>query len=247
MQKNEKDPCCANSTGPKSNNQPDQNTEHNTSANTDFQANQDDNKSIFKRPGVLDKTLLRAGVRRVTAEEAMHLCKCNDSGTWIPYFTLRGQPVLDGGEPYGRLRKDTDGTHKYHQEGKTSSYIYISPGFALRFNNGRLEFLIVVEGEFKALSLFEDGYSAIAFPGFYGYSSDRATNMKALLPDLKELLDIYMPKKVFFLGDADTSVNIDFSIAALNLARLIAPIPLYLPRLPISGEKGIDDVKEALS
>ncbi len=227
--------------GPESGVAPDYNI-YNTVSENEFQ----DAGTDITRPGIRPETLRQSRIRRVTAEEAEKLCKCGKSGIWIPYLTLQGHSVLDGGEPYGRLRKDTDAPNKYHQERDTAAYIYIPSGFAVKFCSSHLEFLIVVEGEFKALSLFEDDYPAIAFPGFFGYSSDRTVNTRELLPDLKELLDVYTPGKVYFVGDGDTSLNVKFSIAALNLAKLLDPIPLYLPRLPLNGPKGVDDVKEAL-
>jgi hypothetical protein len=134
---------------------------------------------------------------------------------------------------------------KYYQAPDSGSHVYIPYPFASSYKPN--EPLYLTEGEFKSLALVEENYQSASLPGFYGYSSDRTTKTKALLPDFKELLGIYKPKKVFFIGDADTSLNIGFSIATLNLAKLIAPIPLFLPRLSISGRKGIDDLKESLT
>ena len=64
---------------------------------------------------------------------------------------------------------------------------------------------------------------------------------------MKDAITHLQPEKIVFVGDSDTSLNYRFSIAAVNLAKLVAPIPVLLPRLPLNGPKGIDDVREAVS
>lgn len=192
------------------------------------------------RPGISQETIIKAAIRRVKAIEALNLVGIEAEGILIPYFEINGEPVLlNNGKPYGRLRLDepTD-DRKYTQATKSGSHAYLVP-FIREFKEGLDLFL--TEGEFKCLALIESGYQAVALPGLYGYVEDE------LLPELKAALDFLKPSRVFFIGDSDTCLNYLFSIAAVKLAELIKPIPLLLPRLPLIGPKGIDDLKEELS
>jgi hypothetical protein len=176
----------------------------------------------------------------VTADEAFELCGLHKSGIWIPYSDINGKPVMVNGKPYGRLRLDepTDNC-KYSQATNSGSHAYLPFPFIQEFKQGIDLFL--TEGEFKNLSLVESSYQAVGLPGLYGYAHGE------LLPELKAALDFLKPSRVLFIGDSDTCLNYRFSIAAVKLAELIKPIPLLLPRLPLNGTKGIDDLKEALS
>jgi hypothetical protein len=81
------------------------------------------------RPGILAEMLDRAGVRRVSAAEALALCGLEQSGVWLPYLTFAGEPVMDGGKAYGRLRLDKPQQgKKYHQTAGTTVHAYVTPG-----------------------------------------------------------------------------------------------------------------------
>lgn len=231
-------PGCANSTGRRPDSQPDHNIENNTPSGGVFQAETGENKTVFNRPGVSDKTLIEVKVRRVTAEEAQGLCGFAAAGIWIPYFDTAGNHIISSNRPYGRLRLDEPrGDLKYYQEKDSGCHAYIPYPFVGRYKPG--EPLYLTEGEFKSLALIEDDYQSAALPGFYGYAHGE------LLPELKSLLDKIKPSKIYFIGDSDTCLNYRFSVAAYKLATLVAPIPVLLPRLPLNGPKGIDDLKEA--
>ncbi len=228
---------------------PQTNTESNKNeTNNNLQAEGNDvklqltgNECQFNRPGVSDETLRKAGIHRVTADEAFELCGLHKSGIWIPYSDINGKPVMVNGKPYGRLRLDepTDNC-KYSQATNSGSHAYLPFPFTKEFKQG-ID-LFITEGCFKCLSLVETTeYKAVALPGLYGYAHGE------LLPELKAALDFLKPSRVLFIGDSDTCLNYRFSIAAVKLAELIKPIPLLLPRLPLNGPKGIDDLKESIN
>jgi len=195
--------------------------------------------SAILRPGISAETLFRAGVRHVGADEAFTLCGMRASGIWIPYFYINGNPIVIDGKPYGRLRLDNPRQdQKYHQESGSGCHPYMPSMLNGKWIQGQELFL--TEGEFKTLALSESGYQTIGLPGFYGYSDGE------ILPELAEALDFLKPSSVLFIGDSDTCFNFRFPVAAVRLAKLIAPIPLMLPRLPLTGPKGVDDVKETL-
>ncbi|MCX6916973.1 MAG: hypothetical protein NT167_28705 [Verrucomicrobia bacterium] len=54
--------------------------------------------SAVARPGISPEMLARAGVRRVSAAEALELCGLEQSGMWLPYWTAEGTALSDGGK-----------------------------------------------------------------------------------------------------------------------------------------------------
>ena len=86
--------------------------------------------------------------------------------------------------------------------------------------------LVVCEGEFKALALCEAGVPAVAIGGI-----SSAMPGGELLPDLKKLLSKFPSiETVYFLGDADTALNFEFSREAVKLAGALPEgVALRLP------------------
>ncbi len=195
----------------------------------------------LNRPGVSEAFLQAAGVVRVS--DARHLCGVSHPGIWIPYRTISGKPVerdADGPRPFGRLRLDTptDG-RKYHQRAGSKPYAYLPHN--LDALNSQTD-LVIVEGEFKAMSLAECGVAAVGIGGI-----SLGMQEGQFVPGLREVLQHFAPSRVLFLGDGDTSLLFDFSREAVKLAKKLASVPLLLPRIGLDGPgKGIDDAREAI-
>jgi hypothetical protein len=194
------------------------------------------------RPGISSETLARAGVAAVPAEQAEALCGLATEGLFIPYRALNGAPLLDGGKPYGRLRLQRPlESKKYHQAFGSRVHAFLPPGLA---DVPRGSDLFVIEGEFKSLSLMEAGFAAVGVSGFFGFAMKGGDT---LVPEFIEVLEQLAPARVFFCGDSDTALNYQFAFAAVRLARLVAPVPVLLPRIPYAGPgKGADDCRETL-
>ncbi|MDB4745819.1 DUF3631 domain-containing protein [Verrucomicrobia bacterium] len=112
---------------------------------------------------------------------------------------------------------------------------------------GESKDLVIVEGEFKALSLIESRIAAIGLPSFFTYNNDGGE--KKLLEGIMDAVNKLHTGRILFLGDSDTATNSEFSRSALFLAEKMNKIgiQLILPRLPIDGHgKGIDDCREKL-
>jgi hypothetical protein len=186
----------------------------------------------------------RAGVRRVSADEAKALCGLAEAGLWLPYRDLEGNAIRDGGEDYGRLRLDKpQGKRKYHQAAGTTVHAYLPPKLADTPNTGGDLFLI--EGEFKSLALAESGHAAVGISGFYGFGLPAG---EELVPELLAVLAQRRPDRILFCGDADTAMNHQFALASVRLANLVKPIPVMLPRIPVSAPgKGVDDCRAVLN
>lgn len=198
--------------------------------------------NIVSRPGISAEMLEQAGVRRATPEEAEALCGVAEPGLFLPYRTVDGGAVLDQGKPYGRLRlQNPQGAKKYHQAFGTTVHVYLPPGLATILPDG---VLTIVEGEFKAIALMEAGFPSVGISGFFGFAEKGG---ERLLSELSMIIERLKPRCVFFCGDSDTALNYQFAIAAVRAAKLLAPLPVLLPRIPFGGPgKGADDCRQAL-
>lgn len=194
------------------------------------------------RPGISDALLQAAGVRAVPARDAQRLCGLSAAGLWLPYRNLNGDPIIDGDTPYGRLRlQDPLPDRKYHQRAGSGVHAYIPPNFRPEPNGD----LAIIEGEFKALALTAAGVTAIGISGFYGARHKENEKVK-LHPEVARIIDRVRPNRILFFGDSDTTLNAEFPFAALELAKLVKPLPLFLPRISLDKPKGIDDCRDEM-
>lgn len=203
---------------------------------------------IASRPGIGSEFLKRQRISHVGKDEAFQRCQVKAAGLIIPYHTLNGEPVMDSGKPFARLRMDEpDGSKKYHQAAGTSVHAYVPVGLKDCDHGGDL---IVVEGEFKALSLMDAGYPAVGVSGFYGYRYKVGDAEYRLVQELKKTIDHLKPDQILFVGDNDTSLNWQFSDAACSFRDLLKKsgydIEVCLPRIPLDLPKGIDDCRADL-
>ncbi len=202
----------------------------------------------LSRRGVTAETLAANGIHRPDVKELVDKYGFNDGpGFIIPYYDRKGNPIIDGDRPYTRCRVDTPvekpdkngklKARKYLQRFRTSLHIYVPKGFDSNYHDS----LVIVEGEIKALSLVEAGIPTLAIGGFWSFQ-----NNHILIPELAEILQAFKPNRLLYLGDNDTSHNVDFSRAAVRMAKLVYPVWVVLPRIPLDQAKGIDDVRHEL-
>ena len=216
-------------------------------------------REVSGRAGVTTASLTKNGVHRPTIDE-ITACYVDTWGLGfvIPYYNL---PDKAGNrtrirdtyiatpsrksetKPYVRIRLDKPtGDAKYKQAYGTTQHVYIPEGLEKLC----CEELVLVEGEIKAISLVEEGIPAVGIGGIYGIQAkkdEKHPELVRLIPEVLPLLKQLGVKKIYFLGDGDTSLNWQFSDAAVKYSALLTPIPVYLPRIPLDEPKGIDDVK----
>jgi putative DNA primase/helicase len=206
--------------------------------------------SAFNRPGVSDDFLARAGCHHVGGDECVKLYGCRAEGIAIPFHLLDGQPIGDNKKPFARIRL-YDGTQsqKYHQRGGSGTHIYIPHNFRALARGATL---VLTEGEFKALSLAEDGFAAIGLPGISGAMRNVDGEPK-LHNELVEVMEFYKPVRVLFLGDSDAVLNSDFSREAAKLHKVLFDSKQFsfIQELRVAvcllgGPKGADDVRGAM-
>lgn len=105
--------------------------------------------------------------------------------------------------------------------------------------------MVLVEGEFKALSLLELGLYTIGLPGFNIYLKDE-NGYRQLFRDLQLTFSREKIRRIFFIGDTDTATNFEFARQVAFLVGAVFPAQVFLPRIPFDHPKGIDDCKEAM-
>jgi hypothetical protein len=189
-----------------------------------------------KRPGISEITLLAAEICFSDYPEP--------GSIEIPYWTLEGK--LSAFKRW-RLPSVRSNGQKYYQEPGSGVYAYFPPGFFRRSAESRFNMAansaLLLEGEFKALSMSEEGIYTIGLPSFNVYLKDENKHRR-LLRDLQVVFIREKIKTIYFLGDADTATNFEFSRHAVFLARAVFPAQVFLPRIPIDQPKGVDDCKD---
>lgn len=205
------------------------------------------------RPGISNRTLRENGITITELDPS------GGYGFLIPYFYEGGEygrsQVWDEATPDGfkreRLARPAGG-RKYSQPMGSAPHIYFPADLQKAIR--KAGYLVITEGEFKALALVEAGYPAIGIGGIYNFQKDGV-----LLLDFVEFLDCLNRENLklsvlYFLGDADTALNHAFAAAATKmreqLAAVVVGLPIRLPRMPVRDletRKGIDDAKAAMS
>ena len=213
------------------------------------------------RPGISDETITKLGIRRVTAPQAMVLVGLAQAGIYIPF-----EGVADIEGDYGRLRLDKplSGNRKYHQRYGSKIHNYIQPGLTLK--DGAL---ILIEGEFKSISLTEAGFPSIGTSGLYSWGKKIKPVTGQLLEDrdetdiltktdrdgvfvfhreIRQAIERLNPERIVYIGDPDTTLNLMFGDAMAKLVSLAAPRPVKLVRIPFDAPhgKGVDDIRESM-
>jgi phage/plasmid-associated DNA primase len=194
------------------------------------------------RPGISEATIRKADVHYCDYPEKDSIC--------IPYRDAEDH--LTGFKRYRLPHPRPDG-QKYHQDKGTGVFAYYTPGgllvlppenqFGLAPNS-----MLLVEGEFKALSLYDATVPVLGLPSFNVYQRDPKTNQPKLYSDIETAIGKWTISTVYFLGDADTVTNFEFSRQAAFLANILGNrLQIFLPRLPLGGPKGIDDYRSGIA
>jgi hypothetical protein len=187
-----------------------------------------------KRPGISSEFLRKHNIRHVGGEESSKLIGYPAPGILIPYTTLEGVPLIINGRPFCRIRLDIPTNAKYLSPKGSGAQLFIPQGQTFG------EKLIIAESEFKAAALAEAGVPTVGIGGICS-----AMTGGKLIPELERLIAKHPPKRIFFLGDADTALIYDFAREALKLAQCLqSSIPVQAPRIPVNEPNGIDDCRE---
>lgn len=207
-------------------------------------------RDSFNRPGVSGDYLTAAGCHHVGEGESIQLYGFKPEGIAIPFPSLVGQPIMDNGKPYARVRLYTPTeSQKYHQRAGSQTHIYIPHNFREMVRGSTL---VTTEGEFKAMALAESGIAAVGLCGINGALRNVDGETK-LHPELVQVLEFHKPARVIFLGDSDTVFNADFSREGSKLRKAVFDSKRFafvekfcVAVCPLGGPKGVDDVRGAM-
>ena len=187
---------------------------------------------LTKRPGISAATLAALEIRHVSQDKAFDLLGQRYSGLYIPYG------VYVEGKPFGRLRLDRPRTGASTPSGSASACIPTSrhcPDWKPRM------IWSLSRASSRPSRWARRNFAPSGFQDFTG-SLTRGSFAYRLETYLKD----HPPRRILFVGDNDTALNFQFSDAAMKLARLVDPVPVALPRIPLSMPKGADDCREKL-
>ena len=149
------------------------------------------------------------GWRVLTAAEVKHALHAESAvgndGYLIPFLDAAGQPVLDQGVPFARVRllgvaKSSEKKPRYLSPAGSSSHLYIPP--IVQRLNATNNYIVVTEGEKKAEALCKSGIPAVAICGI-DMGLMVVENESVLIKDLEDLAVSAHDKRFVVLFDSD--------------------------------------------
>lgn len=127
-------------------------------------------------------------------------------GYAIPYKTITGDPIIEDGLPFVRVRlvgPHSNETPRYLSRGGSTSHLYIPKQLMSALSKSRT--LLITEGEKKSVRACKAGFPTVAISGIQMFRDSQ--NKKKLLPELADLLKgLYSPgtiDTVIVLFDSD--------------------------------------------
>jgi putative DNA primase/helicase len=195
----------------------------------------------LKKSGLKDETIRAAGVYTVPPDEVGKklggLANGVVSALAFPY------PECGGFERFKAFRDEGKTGPKYLQKAGTPNHLYLPPKIDLTEESP----LLVVEGEKKALALWQAGYQVVGIGGIWnwcekaeGYKKPKESRP---IPDLDK---VNWRRPVTIIFDSDGHDNPLVRLAAFRLARELsrrgaAVSILFLPHGKNGEEVGADD------
>jgi hypothetical protein len=199
-----------------------------------------DHPSDRCRPGITNKYLRDFGTLYADEDQAGEILgrKTAPHGIAIPYPGEEWK----GSQVYRIRIANPTGGQKYDQATNSGMRIFVPKAELYE-----KRFLLLTEGEFKALASCEAGVPMIGLGGIWGFGKEKG-DTHHLNARLAELIAELKPEALVFVGDADTGFMPAFSCAMCRLQRAASPTPLLLPRNPYHEPdgKGVDDIIEKI-
>jgi hypothetical protein len=172
--------------------------------------------AYLRQRGILDDTISAAGLHSSRPQDLHRLAgrpiPDDTSGLVIPY------PNADG---YRRVRlfpplTTADGREqKFGQPIGSPVRLYIPPGLSLDQPDAAL---FIIEGELKALALWQIGFPAVALGGVYNFRT-HALPSDRLIPDLEAIP--WEGRAVYLVPDSDAWEKDQVMLAVYRLARIL--------------------------
>lgn len=169
--------------------------------------------------GLTAETIASAGIYSASAEESKRLGFGDaGSGMVIPYPSLNGQPDFD------RLRPDNPWVDKKGRPAKyltvkgAGNRLYIPSTMAQEILSDPNQFLLLTEGEKKALKANQEGFPCIALSGVWCFvQRNPKTGKSEPIPDLD--LVVWKTRTVYIFYDSDAMEKDEVRWAEWRLAQ----------------------------
>lgn len=158
----------------------------------------------LSRSGISEEVAFQMGLRSGTEAEINLLLGRNDitsPGLIFNFFDIEGRQVEHGGRSFVRIKPDDDSKGKYLTAQGEAQEPFIPLGTKERLATH--PYLILTEGEKKAIAASIHGFACIGLAGMWGWGKN-----KKLSPQLESL---FVPgMKVVIVWDSDALLNSDF-------------------------------------
>jgi hypothetical protein len=195
----------------------------------------------LRRSGLLDETIVAAGIYSASAAEASALLGYGvGPGMAIPY------PPNGSAAPVVRIKLDHGGPDgkRYRTPKGAANHIYVPPTLALETLEDPRASLYITEGEKKSLKACQEGLPCIALAGVWSWRTKAADGRSIPLPDLDSIP--LAGRDVFLVFDSDVASKPEVQRAETELGAELARrgASVFAIRLPAGpgGEKvGLDD------
>lgn len=195
----------------------------------------------LQQSGLTDETIRAAGIYTVTPGDIGKKVGGNDGG--IMSMLAFPYPCCEGHERFKCWYEEGKSGPKYRQRKDTPNRLYLPPKVDLEGDS----LLLMVEGEKKALALWQAGFQVVGIGGVWnwcqkgeGYKKPKESRP---IPDL-DLVNWQRPVTILF--DSDGHDNRNVRLAAFRLARELARRGaavsiLFIPPSPTGEKQGADD------
>ena len=200
--------------------------------------------SDLGRSGLTEEDALEAGIRSVSAQEITDLVgfPVSSSGYVIPYpgtdaMRVRLDAVCD--LPEG-------GATRYVSPMGSLSRLYIPAGVREGLSSDPTCWLVLTHNEKKALALRKLGLSAVAFPGVWGWRSERGDG--GVVQDLQNLRPLLHDRSAVIVFDSDAREGLEVARAAAALVAWLRdeakakPSWSFPSRDSFGTHRGVDDI-----
>lgn len=194
----------------------------------------------LKKSGLTDKTIKEQGIKSLTEQEVQSLLNRDlpmGGGYLIPYaetetsfmknvFNIRLDHPL-------KSKRNPNKTHRYMRPANKPTRLFI-PIPVFRILNDNKIFLIITEGEKKALSATQEGFPTLALSGAWNWSSNNQP--------LKDFDRIILKDRIVYIAyDADKHSNANVALAESRLAQMLIKKGAKVKILNLPAGKKLDD------
>jgi hypothetical protein len=193
----------------------------------------------LQESGLTNETIQAAGIYTVPTDEISK--KLGSLAEGVVGALAFPYPNCDGFERFKVWRAEGDAGPKYLQKAGTPNHLYFPSEVELRGDSP----LLIVEGEKKALALWQEGFQVLGIGGVWNWCGHREGKRQPGKP-ISDLDKVNWRRPVIIVFDSDGHDNQNVRLAAYRLARELTQRGgqvsiLFLPSGQGGTKVGADD------